>query len=784
MRKLLLVLLLLIGFSAFAQTDGFIINEIDVDQFGVDRAEFVELLGPPDRELTGLSLVFFDGRTDRAYRLIELDGQSTGSDGLFVVCGDANRVTGCDLDIEPDFWFIQNGPDAVALYAQGELLDALVYGTSDAESATLLDLFGGEQADENANGARNTESIQRCGETIVVTAPTPGAANTCADESEAMDSIHAIQGGGGEVTERGPWTVEAIVTGDFQARDQLRGFFLQEEDHDVDGDPTTSEAVFVFCENCPVDVAVGDLVQVTGVASEFDDMSQLGARFAEDITVISSDNPLPTPVTLNLPVPDGMDINAYYEPFEGMLVTIPQALTATEYYQLGRYGQIVLSEGGRLPQFTHISEPSEDGYTAHLDTVARRRIILDDDDNFQNVDPIMHPLPGGLSADNPLRGGWTITDLTGVLHWSEAGSRDTDAWRIRPVVGQFDYSFDSTPNPRPETPPAVGGNFHVASFNVLNYFTTIHDGDNICGVDQAEPDNCRGADSEAELERQATKIVEAICAIDADVVGLMEIENNARESLEDLTERLNAVCGPYDFVDSGIIGGDAIKVGFIYKPDTTERVGDFAILDSTVDDRFNERRNRPALAQTFRQTSSGESLTVVVNHLKSKGSSCGTGDDSPRTGQANCAGTRTRAAEAMVDWLATDPTGSGEADVLVIGDLNSYRLEDPIRVFTDNGYTDLEYEFNGIAGYGYVFDGQWGYLDYALANESLMPQVTGASSWHINADEVNMLDYNDTIQDETEAPFHAKPPTNELYAPDAFRSSDHDPVVVGLSLGE
>ena len=111
--------------------------------------------------------------------------------------------------------------------------------------------------------------------------------------------------------------------------------------------------------------------------------------------------------------------------------------------------------------------------------------------------------------------------------------------------------------------------------------------------------------------------------------------------------------------------------------------------------RFIDTRNRPALAQTFEEVATGARLTVVVNHFKSKGSGCGAGDDDTTTGQGNCNGTRTLAAEALADWLATDPTGSGDEDLLIIGDLNSYAKEDPIAALQGAGYTDLVAEFGG-----------------------------------------------------------------------------------------
>jgi Ca2+-binding RTX toxin-like protein len=233
--------------------------------------------------------------------------------------------------------------------------------------------------------------------------------------------------------------------------------------------------------------------------------------------------------------------------------------------------------------------------------------------------------------------------------------------------------------------------------------------------------------------------------------------------------------------DTGVIGTDAIRVGLIYKPAKVAPVGNYKLLTTAVDPRFIDTLNRPALAQTFEELATGARFTVVVNHLKSKGSACA-GDPDTGDGQGNCNLTRKAAAQALVDWLATDPTGSGDPDFLIMGDLNSYAKEDPIDAIqagaddtagTSDDYTNLIAQYQGTYAYSYVFDGQAGYLDQALANPSLTAQVTGAADWHINADEPDLLDYDTTF----------KPPAQDaIYEPNAYRSSDHDSVIVGLGL--
>jgi hypothetical protein len=314
----------------------------------------------------------------------------------------------------------------------------------------------------------------------------------------------------------------------------------------------------------------------------------------------------------------------------------------------------------------------------------------------------------------------------------------------------------------------------VASFNVLNYFN----GD---GAGGGFP-NSRGANTPSEFTRQRDKTITAILAMDADVIGLMEIENDgygAGSAIADLVDGLNAAAGAgtYAYIDPGVpvIGTDEIAVGFIYQPATVTPVGAAAILDSSVDPLFNDSKNRPALAQTFQENATGGRFTAVVNHFKSKGSACDDiFDPDLNDGQGNCNQTRTNAAIALAQWLNTDPTGSNDPDFLIIGDLNAYAMEDPISVLQNAGYTNLVSSFLGSDAYSYVFAGEWGYLDHALSNGNLTPQVTGVTEWHINADEPPVLDYNEE--------FKSAGQIISLYSPDGYRASDHDPVVVGLEM--
>ena len=537
--------------------------------------------------------------------------------------------------------------------------------------------------------------------------------------------------------------IEGIVVGDFQdgvgTNGDLNGFFVQEEDADADADPLTSEGIFVYNGSSPsVDVSNGDLVRVEGAVSEFNGLTEMSSFTG--VTVISSGNPLPTVTELSLPVTNVDD----FEASEGMYVTFPQPLVISEYFNYDRFGEIVLTSVRHLTPTAEFEPGSPEEMQAVQDFLLDK-ITLDDGRSNQNPDPAIHPNGLEFTLDNLFRGGDTVANVTGVLDYS------FDLWRIQPTQGA-DYT---NANPRTAQPDDVGGTLKVSTFNVLNYFTTLDDSGPICGPLQNQ--DCRGADDANELSRQRAKIIAAMSAINADIFGLTEIENYPGDvPTADLVSGLNDVfgAGTYDYIATGAIGTDAIRVAFIYKPASVSLVGDYAILDSSVDSRFIDTKSRPALAQTFMDNTTGGVFTLAENHLKSKGSACDdVGDPDTGDGAGNCNLTRKAAAEALVDWLASDPTGSGDADFMIIGDLNSYDKEDPIDAILAGGYTDLIHHFLGEDAYSYVFDGQTGYLDYGLANAAMMDEITGATVWHINADEPDLIDYDTSFELPPRMPF-------------------------------
>jgi len=741
-----------------------VINEFVFNHTGADSEAFIEVFGSASTDYSTLTVLEIEGEGTNTGKIdAVIPVGTTNADGFWIDDEDVENGTVTlllvegfsgsiddDLDTDND-GVLDSTPwtqivDDVAVHDGGSsdrtYAGTVLNRTFDGGSFTVggaSRIPNGADTDSTGDWVRNDyhgfgfpgfDGTQEIGEAI----NTPDAVNAvitvivdpfgaCEDPATL---IHDIQGSGLASTDTGNIrAVEAVVVATFLDSGQIGGYFVQEEDSDADGDPLTSEGLRIFdTTNTP---AMGDVVRILGSVTERFGLTQLNN--ITDFAVCGSG--VATAATPGLPVNSIDDFEAY----EGMAVTFPQALVISEYFNFDRFGEITLTSKRHLTPTAEF-EPGVDAIQAAQDFLLDR-ITLDDGRGTQNPDPAMDYAFG--------------------------------KYRIQPTQGA---NYTSV-NPRTAEPDPVGGNFRVASFNVLNYFN----GDGLGGGFPTS----RGADDPAEFIRQRDKIIAAMVTIDADVFGVMEIENDGYDStsaIQDLVNGLNDATAPgtYNFIDPGVptIGSDAIAVGLIYNATETSPQGNSAVLDSSVDIRFNDTKNRPALAQTFVDSLTDSVFTVVVNHLKSKGSNCSdVGDPDTGDGADSCNLTRAEAAVALVDWIASDPTGSGDADALIIGDLNSYDKEDPIVVLTAAGYTDLSAIFNGESAYSYTFDGQIGYLDYALANPSLFEQVTGTTEWHINADESDLINYDTSFKQSAQ---------DAIYAPDAYRSSDHDPVIVGLEL--
>lgn len=589
----------------------------------------------------------------------------------------------------------------------------------------------GGGADETAPAAdREAPSASTSGKPALPDCPAPAA---------PLIAIGAVQGTGATSPMVGQSVaVRGIVTADWRGGTRLNGFFVQQAD--PDSDRSTSEGLFVFAPVSAAPLAVGDYVQVEGRVAEFQrsgERASLTQLVSPSSIAVCGPTALPKPVTLTLPVKDADEL----ESVEGMLVRFQQPLHVSGNFTLGRFGELVLSPQDRL---YHPNNHPELSPADARDFNARSRLVLDDTSSVQNPNPI--PFLSAPGSDGTRRAGDVVKQLEGILNWG------FDTYRLQPTQTP---AFEPR-NARPAAPAEVGGSLKVASLNVLNYFTTLGQ---------------RGASNAVELQRQQDKLVTTIVGLDADVLGLIEIENNDRVALRRLVDAVNARLGAtvYDFRSAGVPGTDAIKVAVIHKPARVAAVGNPAVPDDP--DFGVDGGLRPPVAQRFAARDNGGGFWFVVIHFKSKGS-CPVSAQSidADRGQGCWNDARTRQAAALSRWVGGLVTGSGEADVLMAGDFNAYMKEDPLAVLAATGHTNLLERLDPRDRYSYIFNSEAGALDHALANASMGAQVSGVAVWHSNADEAPVLDYNTEFK------------TDDRYAPSAFRASDHDPVVVGLAL--
>lgn len=554
-------------------------------------------------------------------------------------------------------------------------------------------------------------------------------------------------------------TIEAAVTGVYP---ELEGITVQEEPADVDDDPATSEGVFVDLGSATAVAGFerSDIVQVTGTVEE----SFGHTEIAGDAAVCNVAQVKVAPTPLRLPAED-----AEREALEGMLVVTTQDLTVTGLFSAYRFGELGVSSSGILREPTAVHEPGSPAALALAEQNADDLLHIDDRGEFGNDNDPWFGEPGERAGDIVAAG------VEGVLVFSFGD------YKIEPV-DEFPEIVAGDPAFASRAPaPDLGAGNDIGAFNVLNYFNTFGDSAVL-----------RGARSPEQFELQSAKIVDAILDLDTAVLGLVELENDYEDrfdgdpstepSIQTLVGQLNAVAGAgtYDWIripealltpdglGGGGLGTDAIAVGIIYQPDRATPVGKPATFDIDAllggEDPDN---NRWPLAHSFEID--GEVVTVVVNHFKSKGSTCddtvvpngfGDGQDDPQTG--SCDLVREYAAERLLEWVRTKPTQVQSPDTFVVGDLNAYPEEDPIEIFLDAGYLDVMERHDDT--FTFKFDGRYGRLDYILASPSAKRLVDDAAVWHANAPEpYGYLYFNEPI-DAT-----------------AYASSDHDPVVTAVS---
>ncbi len=582
---------------------------------------------------------------------------------------------------------------------------------------------------------------------------------------------------GQTVTTRGVVTA-AYPTGGFN------GLYLQTAG--TGGDMSSHEAsdgLFVFSSALASEAEVGDQLEVTGRVSEFRGLTEITPS-AGSWTVLDEPAEAVKPAAVDFPLGD-----AQRESLEGMLLHPSGDYTITNNFTTNQFAEIGLAAGDDpLPQPTNIVRPGTAAYDDVVVDNAQRLVTLDDGAsiNFNSSANKSTPLPW-LRPDNEVRVG-APTSFTApmVLDYRN------DLWKLQPTdrleAGDAEpVTFGDT---REAAPEKVGGMVQIATFNVLNYFTTLGEdyaasGAGTCtyfrdrAVANVTVNSCtyigpRGAANAENLKRQQDKIVAAINSLGADVVSLEEIENSAAfgidrdTALRHLVDALNADAGAGTWAHVASPtrvpeAEDVIRTAFIYRTDTVRTIRESTILD---DPAFHNARD--PLAQEFRPLDAGSKndFVVIVNHFKSKSS--GSGDDADQDdGQGASNASRVRQARALVAFAEEQGLAAKTDNVFITGDFNAYSEEDPVEVIEDAGYVNVPRELTDSETY--QFAGLVGSLDHVFASPEAFEQVTGADIWNINAFESVGREYSRFNNNVT-----------NLYAPDSFRASDHDPEIVGF----
>ncbi|QFG69045.1 ExeM/NucH family extracellular endonuclease [Ornithinimicrobium pratense] len=785
---------------AQAAGDGLIINEFYGRGGSANQPythKFVELYNPTDAavNLAGTSLQYRSATgTGNASGVTSLSG-TVPAEGYFLIqlpgnAGNGETLPTPDLvgTINPSGTtgtiFLAETTSATSPDNLDLVIDKLGYGGSNSPEGTAaaypgtnatpgsLTRTGFIDTDDNAADFTFSEQVtpQNSGGDGGDPDPEPEP------EPEPVElTIAEIQGTGSatpyagqEVTTQGVVTA-AYPTGGF------RGVYLQTPGSGgaakVPGD--ASDGIFVFSDWAAENLQIGDCVDVEGQAGEFNGLTQLSQVFVTPVQGCAA----VTPTALDtLPATD-----AEKEVYEGMLVHPQGTYTITNNYALNQYGQIGLAVGEEpLYTATDVVRPGAEAEAYEAENL-RRYITLDDGSSWNylsNRTAQDTPLPY-LSAEEPHRTGSHVTfDQPVILDYRFQ-------WNYQPtgqVVGA-DSPFDPivSENDREYEVPEVGGNIQIGAFNVLNYFTDLGEDEPGCRFYADREGNpvgtnfceVRGAWSQAAFEDQQAKIVAAINEMDADVLGLQEIEANSALSYKDLPRdvamadlvgALNEAAGftRWAYVPSprGQVPAneDIIRTGFIYNPSTVQLLGPSQIL---LDDAFANARY--PLAQKFKARQTGNPFVAINNHFKSKGS----GEDDG-TGQGLANPSREAQSRALTEWV--DSTFNDEA-VFLMGDFNAYSKETPVQIIEAAGFTNTAktYEPDSTT---YQFSGRLGSLDHVFANDKAMRLVTGAAVWDINGDESIAFQYSRRNYNVVD--FHADDP---------FASSDHDPMLVGLETG-
>jgi len=574
-------------------------------------------------------------------------------------------------------------------------------------------------------------------------------------QAQTITPIGTIQGNGALATS-GSYTIEGVVTGVYAGLSPA-GFYVQNDVATADGDPATSDALFVV-QTAPT-VAVGNRVRISGAVQEIASTPSFNQAVLTSpvITLLSASSPLPAFSLID----NATFSMADAEPLEGMLVEFDGPVTVADVAAVKSRGELTISLRGLVYQPTQFADPNDNPASGTSSTgtgnvaavndyqTANRNKSLLLDDGRAATSPT--PIPYLDATTQTVRVGSTVARLRGVLGYGNS------KWRVQPLAGA---NAPQVTTVRPPVPSFGPTDVKIASMNVLNFFN----GD---GVGGGFPTS-RGALTLADFQRQRSKIMAALTQLNADVLGLMEVENDGTGSASAVQELVNGLnqtfgAGTYAFINDGgttrqFNNTDLIHCVILYKPAVLTPYG--PALIALTPGVFE----RPPLAQLFitnRATAPRDTFALVVNHLKSKASGSGVNADQG-DGQGASNLRRKGQAAGLLQFINNIVKPAGTRYVVSVGDYNANYEEDPMDILRAAGLV----VGSPAASASYLFSGLSGSLDHAVLTPNLVDHAA-VEKWHINAAEPGFLEYD------------VAGAATDVNSP--FRSSDHDPILIGLN---
>ncbi|MBW4481493.1 MAG: endonuclease/exonuclease/phosphatase family protein [Tildeniella torsiva UHER 1998/13D] len=724
-------------------TTSVFISELHYDNIGTDVGEFIEISAPMGTDLTGYSLVLYNGNGGTVYGTVALSG---------VVANQSNGQGTIAVDFPVNG--LQNGvPDGVALVdAEGNVLEFLSYEGSFTAVGGPADGLTSVNIGVEEDGATLVgQSLQLIdGVWTGPLAATKGTVNSADDgggDNGGGDleptAIYSIQGAGHSSTLVG----QTVSTMGIVTAVDSNGFYLQ--DALGDGDIATSDAIFVFTGSAPT-VAVGDGLNVTGTVSEFTpggvstrNLSTTQLSGSLTITTLSTDNDLPAAVVLGqggrVPPTENIDDDAFgsfdpetdgidfFESLESMRVTAQDLRVVNGTNGFGEIFGVVDNGAGA----TGLSD--------------RGTLNLSPDDF--NPERVQVQFDSGVFdfAFPDVNVGDNLGDVTGVVNYDFGNFQ---------IVATEDFTGNIQAAGLQREVSTLSGNsdqLTVASYNVLNLDPNDSDGDT---------DIANG-----QFGAIAQQIVNNLNI--PDIIALQEVQDNtgsandgviaADLTLQTLVDAIAAAGGPtYAFIDNPFITNNAsggepganIRTAYLYDPSRVDLVeGSVATIGSQAQGEAFAGARLPLVADF---EFNGETVTLVNNHFSSKGGSApilGTEqpfearqEDPTVNGSVDERQAQSAAVQGYVNGLlSSDPS----ANLVVLGDLNEFEFVSPVRdLVTNSGLTNLTETLPENERYSYIFQGSSQAIDHILVSESLAATAE-YDAVHVNTEFAEALQASD-----------------------------------------